>query len=97
MRDVLDPKRHYKRDGVTSTIPRYCQVGTIIEGNTEYFSARVPNKERKRTFVEEVLAGESSTGRFKKKYSEVQRSKTSGKKNFYKVLREKRSVGSRRH
>lgn len=89
MRGVIDPKRHYKKDG-KSDIPTYSAVGTIIEGPTEFYSARLQNKDRKRTFVEEVLAQESETGRFKKKYNEIQTTKASGKKAFYKALKAKR-------
>ncbi len=92
MRSVLDPHRHYKKTSKTS-IPEYSQVGTIIEGPTEYLTSRLPNKERKRTFVEEVLANETSTGRFKSKYNDIQASKTSGRKAFYKKLKAKRSGG----
>lgn len=74
-------------------MPEFSQVGTIIEGPTEYFSARLSNKERKRTFVEEVLAGESSTQKFKSKYNEIQSKKTSGKKAHYKKLKEQRRGG----
>lgn len=90
MRGVIDPKRHYKKSDGKSDIPAFSQVGTIIEGPTEYYNARLQNKERKKTFVEEVLAQESETGRFKNKYNEIQKSKTSGKKAFYKALKEKR-------
>jgi hypothetical protein len=40
--------------------------------------------------VEEVLAGEDASGRFKAKYGQIQVSKTSGKKQFYKNLKAKR-------
>ena len=92
MRSVLDPHRHYKKTS-GAFIPEYSQVGTIIEGPTEYLTSRLPNKERKRTFVEEVLADENSTRRFKSKYDDVQASKTSGRKAFYKKLKAKRSRG----
>ncbi len=65
-------------------------MGTIIEGPTEFYSARLPNKERHATFLEEVLAQESNTGRFKKKYGEIQVTKSSGKKAYYKALKAKR-------
>jgi hypothetical protein len=65
-------------------------VGTIIEGPTEFLSARLSNKDRKRTLVEDVLAGENASGRFKAKYGEIQAMKTSGKKQFYKNLKAKR-------
>lgn len=67
-------------------MPEYSQVGTIIEGPTEYYSARLSNKDRKRTFVEEVMAGEISSGRFKSKYNAIQEAKTSGKKAHYKKM-----------
>jgi hypothetical protein len=93
MRSVLDPHRHYKKDGGKMQPPAYSQVGTIVEGPTEFFSGRIENKKRKRTFVEEVLAGEQETQRFKRKYGELQSRKTSGKKAFYKKLREGRRGG----
>lgn len=91
MRNVLDPHRHYKKDNGKLRPPEYSQVGTIVEGPTEYYSARLSNKDRKRTFVEEVLAGEQATGRFQKKYGDVQVNKTSGKKAYYKSVQDKRS------
>ncbi|KAF2205168.1 rRNA-processing protein FCF2 [Delitschia confertaspora ATCC 74209] len=90
MRNVVDPKRFYKKDNKAPDIPPFSQVGTIIEGPTEFFSGRLQNKERKKTFVEEALAQEAETGRFKKKYNEIQTSKTSGKKAYYKALKAKR-------
>lgn len=90
MRSILDPKRHYKKDNSRPDVPAFSQVGTIIEGPTEFYSGRINNKDRKKTFVEEVLAQEEKTGRFKKKYNEIQQAKTSGKKAFYKALKAKR-------
>lgn len=65
-------------------------MGTIVEGPTEFYSARLPKKERHTTFLDEVLAQEHNTGRFKKKYGEIQVAKTSGKKAHYKALKAKR-------
>lgn len=93
MRNVLDPKRHYKKDNAKTNAPEFSQVGTIIEGPTEFYSSRIPNRERKKTFVDEVLAAEESTGRFKRKYGDIQSSKTSGKKAHYKKLKERRNRG----
>ncbi|POS82645.1 hypothetical protein EPUL_005758 [Erysiphe pulchra] len=93
MRDVLDPKRHYKKDNLRNKIPEFSQVGTIIEGPTEYFSGRLTNKERKKTLVQETLEHEKITGRFKRKYNEIQAKKTSGKKAYYKNLRSMRTKG----
>jgi hypothetical protein len=74
-------------------VPAFSQVGTIIEGATEFYSSRLKNKERKQTLLEEVVAQEQASGRFKRKYEDIQTAKTSGKKNFYKSLQAKRSKG----
>ena len=96
LRNVLDPHRHYRSDATKVLVPEFSQTGQIIEGPTEYFSSRLPNKHRKRTFVEEVLAHEKLTGRFKKKYSEIQASKTSGRKAYHKKMKERKSKGIRK-
>ena len=96
LRNVLDPHRHYRSDATKVSVPEFSQKGQIIEGPTEYFSSRLPNKHRKRTFVEEVLANEKLMGRFKKKFSEIQASKTSGKKAYYKTMKERKSKGIRK-
>ena len=76
--------------------PEYSQTGTIVEGPTEFFTGRIEKRERKRTFAEEVLAGEQETGRFKRKYGELQGRRTQGKKGFYKALQAKRRGGVRK-
>ncbi|KAI0395338.1 Fcf2-domain-containing protein [Xylariaceae sp. FL0594] len=89
MRDVLDPKRHYKKDN-SRGIPQFSQVGTVIPGPTDFFSARVTKKDRKRTLLQDVLETEKETKRFKNKYGEIQAVKTSGKKAHYKKMMQKR-------
>ena len=96
LRSVLDPQRHYRSEGIRPSAPEFSQLGQIIQGPTEYFSSRLPNKERKKTLVEEVLANEQFTSRFKRKYNEIQASKTIGKKAYYKDLKAKKSRGVRK-
>lgn len=91
MRSVLDPKRHYRKDNGKAKAPEFSQVSTIVEGPTEFYSSRLLKRDRKKTLVDEILAGEAVTGRFKSKYQNVQSKKTSGKKAFYTALKEKRS------
>lgn len=79
MRHVLDPKRHYKKMDKKSE-PKYFQVGTIIEGPTEFFSARLTKKERKQTIVEELLADEESRQYYKRKHLEAQEKGRNGRK-----------------
>ncbi|KAK7961019.1 hypothetical protein PG996_011660 [Apiospora saccharicola] len=89
MRDVLDSKRHYKKDN-SRGIPEYSHVGTMVEGRTEYFTNRVTKKDKKRTLLESVMDQEKSTQRFKSKYGQIQEAKTSGKKGHYKKMMQKR-------
>jgi vacuolar-type H+-ATPase subunit I/STV1 len=93
MRNVLDPKRHYKKDNAKNDVPAFSQVGTIIEGPTEFFSSRLSNKDRKQTLLEEVVHQEESSGRFKRKYNDISKVKASGGKNFYKKQQAKRNKG----
>ncbi|KAK9236859.1 Fcf2 pre-rRNA processing-domain-containing protein [Lipomyces kononenkoae] len=90
LRNVLDPKRHYKREN-DKDIPKYFQTGTIVEGPTEFFSSRLTKKERKQTLADEILADEKTKAYFKRKYDEIQTVKTSGGKNFYKGIKRKRN------
>jgi hypothetical protein len=93
MRNVLDPKRHYKKDGSKNDIPAFSQVGTIVEGATEFFSSRLKNKDRKQTILEEVVSQEQESGRFQRKYEDINKSKASGKKAHYKSVMAKRNKG----
>jgi hypothetical protein len=90
MRSVLDPHRHYKKNNRKGKIPSFSQTGTVIEGPTEFFSSRINKKDRAKNFVEEAMVTEQKTGRFKRKYGEIQQAKTSGKKGHYKKLMAKR-------
>jgi hypothetical protein len=90
MRSVLDPHRHYRKNNRKGKIPTFSRTGTVIEGPTEFFSARINKKERSKNFVEEAMNTEKETGRFKRKYGEIQDAKTSGKKAHYKSLMAKR-------
>lgn len=95
MRSILDPKRHYKKENGRAQIPEFSQVGTVIEGPTEFFSGRITKKDRKKTLVDETVALERQSGRFASRYNDVQSAKTSGKKGFYKSLKEKRRPKSK--
>lgn len=44
--------------------------------------------------MEEVLAAEQSSGRFKNKYTDIQLSKKSGRRAYYNRLKEERGKGS---
>lgn len=87
-RSALDPKRHYKKDNWE--IPKYFQMGTIIEGNAEFYSSRMKRKDRGTSLVDEILKDETAGKYFKRKYEDIQQKNKSGGKEDYKKLREKR-------
>ncbi|KAJ3045211.1 hypothetical protein HDV00_011082 [Rhizophlyctis rosea] len=65
-RGVLDPKRHYKKD-TTKGLPKFFQIGTIVEGAADFYSGRLTRKERKQTIVDELMADQESRQYFKQK------------------------------
>lgn len=70
MRASLNPKQFYKR-GNDKICPKYFQVGTVIEAPDEFFSARIPKKQRKKTLVDELLGDAEYRKYQKKKYAEA--------------------------
>lgn len=89
MRNVLDPKRFYKKSD-SKKDPKFFEMGTIVEGNTEFFSARLTKKERKQTFAQELLGDEDSQKYFKRKYAEIGDSKDVGRKKHFQNLKDLR-------
>ncbi|NXP10919.1 TDIF2 protein, partial [Thinocorus orbignyianus] len=83
MRASLDPKHFYKkndRDG----LPKYFQVGTVVDSPIDFYHSRIPKKQRKRTIVEELLADSEFRRYNKKKYQEILSEKAAfaaGKRN----------------
>ncbi|KAJ9544802.1 hypothetical protein OSB04_024509 [Centaurea solstitialis] len=60
LRNVIDPKRHYKKgDSKLNVFPKYFQVGTVVEPVSEYFTSRLTKKERKPTLADELLSDQS--------------------------------------
>ncbi|XP_015911902.1 deoxynucleotidyltransferase terminal-interacting protein 2 isoform X2 [Parasteatoda tepidariorum] len=86
MRQALDPKQFYKRSAVKGN-PKYFQVGTFVESPVEFYSSRIPKKQRKQTLVEELLADAEFRQYQKKKFSEIQRNQPA---KFVKRKREKK-------
>ncbi|KAI7876581.1 Fcf2-domain-containing protein [Lichtheimia hyalospora FSU 10163] len=70
MRHVIDPKRHYRKMGKKEEF-KYFQMGTVVEGATEFFSSRLTRKERKRTIVDELLADDKARTYHKRKHLEA--------------------------
>jgi hypothetical protein len=83
MRDSLDPKRFYKKSE-SSLNPEYIQVGTVIEGAAEFYSARIPKGKRKQTIVDELLADKNFREYSKRKVDNIQAAKPKGKRRVNK-------------
>lgn len=89
MRNVLDTKKHYKRND-SNKLPKYFQVGTIVEGAHEFYSTRVTKKHRKRTMVDELLDDAEFRRKNKKKLVEIRKKQASGGKGHFKKMKNKR-------
>ncbi|XP_058727270.1 rRNA-processing protein fcf2-like [Vicia villosa] len=73
LRDVIDPKRHYKKgDSKSKTLPKYFQIGTIVGSSLDYFSGRLTKKERKESFADELLADQNNSAYRKRKVQEIE-------------------------
>lgn len=53
-------------------IPKYFQMGTIVEGMGEFYSARMTKKERKQTLTEELLADINLKQQRKRRFEALQ-------------------------
>ncbi|XP_008549975.1 deoxynucleotidyltransferase terminal-interacting protein 2 [Microplitis demolitor] len=70
MRSVLDPKHFYKKNDIKA-LPKYFQIGKVVDSPVEFYSGRLSNKERKRTLVDELMADAEFAKYNKKKYKEI--------------------------
>jgi hypothetical protein len=70
LRPYIFKDRHIKTD--RQGTPKFFQVGRVLSGAHEFYSSRIPKREQKRTFVEELISDKSFTDYAKKKYAEKQ-------------------------
>merc|ERR1712062_216430 len=85
MRNVLDPKRFYKKNN-SENLPKYFQIGTVVDNASDFYTDRVSKKDRKQTMVDELLADAEFQKYQKRKYVEIIKDKerNSGKRKFTK-------------
>jgi hypothetical protein len=76
LRAHMDPKRFYKRDAGAPTYPRYFEFGRVVEGAADFFSSRLPRKQRGEHFVQEVIDDLNRRKFLKRKVREVQEMST---------------------
>lgn len=70
MRSVLDPKHFYKKNDLKK-IPKYFQIGKVMDSHLDYYSGRLTKKERKKTIVDELMADAEFSKFNKRKYKEI--------------------------
>ncbi|GFR02433.1 deoxynucleotidyltransferase terminal-interacting protein 2 [Trichonephila clavata] len=100
LRNALDPKRFYKRSA-NKINSKYFEVGTFVESPVDFYSSRIPKKQRKQTLVDELLADAEFRRYQKKKYTEIQKTQytqfRSRKKPTHKERVEARSVRDKKN
>ncbi|XP_078045038.1 uncharacterized protein LOC144474234 [Augochlora pura] len=70
MRSVLDPKHFYKKNDL-KVLPKYFQIGKVVDSPVDYYSSRLSKKERKKTIVDELMADAEFSKYNKRKYKEI--------------------------
>lgn len=89
MRSALDPKHFYKKNDM-KVLPKYFQIGTVIDSPLDYYANRGTKKNKKRTLVDELLADAEFQKYQKKKYKEVVESKKT--KGYYKAAKKMKKL-----
>ncbi|CAI5442802.1 unnamed protein product [Caenorhabditis angaria] len=90
MRNVLDPLAHYKRND-RGVLPKYFQVGKVVDAPEDYYSSRMLKKERKKTMVDELLYNEESLVKTKKKYTEIKQAEQKKRRGAFQKFGYKKS------
>uniref|UniRef100_A0A914LR10 Fcf2 pre-rRNA processing C-terminal domain-containing protein n=1 Tax=Meloidogyne incognita TaxID=6306 RepID=A0A914LR10_MELIC len=70
MRNILDPKQHYKKSD-RNVLPKYFQIGQIVESSADFYSARLNKKQRKNTLAEELMNDHEIIAKNKKHYAKI--------------------------
>nr|SVE77326.1 EOG090X0GO7 [Daphnia lumholtzi]SVE77945.1 EOG090X0GO7 [Daphnia lumholtzi] len=74
MRSILNPKQFYKKNDL-KVVPKYFQVGTVVDSHADFYHDRVPKKDRKKNLVDELMADADFQRFNKRKYAEIIQSK----------------------
>lgn len=88
MRGVLDPKRFYKKND-SAALPKYFQIGKVLDAPADYYADRVPNKQRKSTLVDELMADAEFKKYNKRKYAEIIEEKSKSQRRYQGKQRKK--------
>nr|CAG4650583.1 EOG090X0GO7 [Sida crystallina] len=70
MRSILNPKQFYKKNDL-KVVPKYFQVGRVVDQAADFYNSRVPRKDRKKTLVDELMADANFQKYNKRKYADI--------------------------
>ena len=74
--ELLNNRRHlfvekqYRKDG-EEEMPKFFQVGTIMDNPRDFYNSRIPKKERQRTITDEILKDFELKNKMGKKYDKI--------------------------
>ncbi|OSX78037.1 hypothetical protein BU14_0125s0025 [Porphyra umbilicalis] len=95
-RSALDPKRFYKSTGGgrgrRGWAPDRFHVGTVVAPAAEFYSARLPRRERHATYAGELLADGAFMARSRRAFGAIQARHASGARG---AIRKRRGGGGR--
>lgn len=97
MRDAIDPKRFYRSADGGKALPKYFQMGTIVEGAEDSSSHRLTKRERKGSMLQELMSDETVRKRAKTQFLKSQAANAEGvKRRFKPVKRGSKGAGGKR-
>lgn len=95
----LDPKRFYKSSGTgrkRGQLPTRVQTGVVVAAAHEYLSGRLTNRERKKSFADEIFSDSRLMDNTRRRFAKVQESRQGDKRVIDPASRKIRKRGSRR-
>lgn len=95
MRGALDPKRFYRSADDGKALPKYFQMGTMVEG-AEDGSNRLTKRERKGSMLGEIMSDEAIRKRAKTQFLKSQQAASEGVRRRFKPVRKKAGNSKRR-
>ncbi|KAJ0253086.1 Fcf2 pre-rRNA processing protein [Hirschfeldia incana] len=98
LRDVMDPKKFYKRVASQSKLAeKYFQVGTVIEPANEFYN-RVTKKNRKTSLAEDLVSDPKVSQYRKRKVREIEeKSRSNQDKKWKRKGSDSKKTKHRRH
>lgn len=72
LRGAYDPKRFYKSSDHKRGFPAHFQMGTVVEGPTEFYSSRLTKRERQQNITQELLHDADMNDARKRRFGKIQ-------------------------